>query len=273
VVKDLFPDVAVVLGRLRNPLAVRALRAQTRHLLSAAERVVSIGSDMSERLGSLGVGVDKLALIHDWADGSRIRPLTGPSALRREHGWGDRFVVMHSGNVGLSQDLDTMLAAAELLRAQEDVLFVVIGEGAARAGLVREAGRRGLDNVQFLPYQPKDRLSESLGAADLHVVGLHRGLRGFIVPSKVYGIMAAGRPFIAAAEEGSEPARIVREHRCGVRVEPGDPGALAKAILWARESDLAAMGDRARQAFEQRFDRPLASAAYLRLLEELAPGA
>ena len=213
--------------------------------------MVSIGSDMSERLGSLGVGVDKLALIHDWADGSRIRPLAGPSALRREHGWGDRFVVMHSGNVGLSQDLDTMLDAAELLRAQEDVLFVVIGEGAARAGLVREAGRRGLDNVQFLPYQPKDRLSESLGAADLHVVGLHRGLRGFIVPSKVYGIMAAGRPFIAAAEEGSEPARIVGEHRCGVRVEPGDD-AYVRRVVADRDVLVAELARRAAHLLDRR---------------------
>ena len=120
------------------------------------------------------------------------------------------------------------------------------------------------------PDQPVESLSESLGVADIHLVSLRRGLAGCIVPSKVYAIMAAGKPFIAAVEEGAEAALIAAEHRCGNRVPPEDPRALADAILDSRSTALAAMGKRAREAFERHYDRPLATAAYRALLEEVA---
>jgi glycosyltransferase involved in cell wall biosynthesis len=270
VTKDIFPDVAIRLGRLRNPWIVRTLRAESSLLYRNATRVVSIGRDMTERLLELGVRSAKIATIHDWADGRAVVPLTGPSAMRAEHGWGSRFVVMHSGNVGLSQELGTILEAAAILRDREDVLFVIVGDGAAKAALERDARERGLGNVRFLPYQPKAYLSQSLGAADVHVVSLARGLAGYIVPSKVYGIMAAGRPFIAAVEPDSEPALIAGEVGCGLVVPPGDAEALAAAILRARDAeDLAAMGRRGREAMERRFDRKVAVSAYRRLLGEL----
>ena len=267
VTKDIFPDVAVQLGVLDNPVAIGGLRAMKSALFENADRVVSIGRDMNERLLELGVPADKIATIHDWSDGSAVAPLDAPSSLRTQLGWGDRFVVMHSGNVGLSQDLETVLDAAELLRDRPEVLFAIVGEGASKEGLQRSAAERGLVNVEFLPFQDKADLSESLGAADVHLVGLRRGLAGYIVPSKVYGILAAGKPFIAAVEQGSEPALIVREHGCGVRIEPGDPRALADAVLEMCDGDLVGMGKRGREALEARFDRPIAARAYLDLLE------
>jgi colanic acid biosynthesis glycosyl transferase WcaI len=270
VTKDIFPDVAVELGMLTNPAAIRGLRAMKSALFRSADRVVSIGRDMDRRLLALGVPADKIVTIHDWADGSAVRPLDAPSALRTERGWGERFVVMHSGNVGLSQDLETVIDAADLLRDQPDVLFAIVGEGAAKQDLMRAAAERDLTNVEFLPFQDKADLSESLGAADVHLVGLRRGLAGYIVPSKVYGILAAGKPFIAAVEEGSEPAMIVQEHGCGLRIEPGDPPALATAILGLRDdADLITMGKRGREALESRFDRPIAAEAYRELLGSL----
>src|SRR5205807_1564859 len=136
------------------------------------------GEDMGARLEKLGVPPAKIRTINDWADGRSLRPLSEPSRLRQELGWNDRFVVMHSGNVGLSQSLDTVIHAADLLRHESPVLFVIVGEGAAKRRLVRETGRRRLPNVEFLPYQPRKRLSESLGAADVHLVSLKRGLAG-----------------------------------------------------------------------------------------------
>jgi glycosyltransferase involved in cell wall biosynthesis len=267
VTKDIFPDVAVQLGVLDRPIAIGGLRAMKSTLLENADRVVSIGRDMNERLLEIGVPADKIATIHDWSDGSAVTPLDAPSTMRTELGWGDRFVVMHSGNVGLSQDLDTLLDAAELLHGRPEVLFAIVGEGASKASLQRSATERDLANVEFLPYQDKADLTESLGAGDVHFVGLRRGLAGYIVPSKVYGILAAGKPFIAAVEEGSEPAMIVREHGCGVRIEPGDPYALAHAVIEMREADRVGMGKRGREALESRFDRPIAVKAYLDLLE------
>jgi glycosyltransferase involved in cell wall biosynthesis len=267
VTKDIFPDVAVALGALKNRAAVGALRRMKTMLLGSADRVVSIGRDMTRRLLDAGVPAEKIATIHDWSDGSEVRPLDSPSLLRHERGWGGRFVVMHSGNVGLSQDLDTVIEAADRLRDRADVLFAIVGDGVSKARLKRQVAERALVNVEFLPYRDKADLSESLGAADVHLVGLRRGLAGYIVPSKVYGILAAGKPFIAAVEEGSEPEMIAREHRCGVHIEPGDPDALAGAVLEMREADLTGMSKRGREALESRFDRPIAARAYLDLLE------
>jgi len=268
--QDVFPDVGVVLGRMRSRALVRGLAALNRALRTRASAVVAIGRDMERRLAALGVPPAKIRVIPNWADGSLIRPLDGASRLRLEQGWQDRFVVMHSGNVGLSQELGVLLEAADRLRGHEDVAFAIVGNGAAKVGLQREAARRRLGNVRFLPYRPKEELSDSLGAADVHVVSLRRGLAGCIVPSKVYGIMAAGRPFIGAVEESSEVAMIIREHECGARIDPNDPDALARAILKMRETPRDAMGKRGRLAFERLFDRPIATEAYRELLEEVA---
>ena len=193
--------------------------------------------------------------------------------MRATLGWRDRFVVMHSGNVGLSQDLGTMLDAADRLRHEPEVVFAIVGEGAAKAGLERSAAARELHNVAFLPFQDKADLSESLGAADVHLIGLRHGLAGSIVPSKLYGILAAGKPFIAAVDRGTEPDLIANEHACGVRIEPGDPDALSRAVLEMRDADLVGMGKRGREALETRFDRPIAARAYLDLLESVAGAA
>jgi colanic acid biosynthesis glycosyl transferase WcaI len=271
VVKDIFPEVPVQLGMLTNPGLVRTLRGFTRELLRSADRIVSIGPSMDRRLLKMGVRADKIAQIPDWADGSAVRPLEGPSPMREAQGWQDRFVVMHSGNVGLSQDLGVLLDAAALLREERDIVIVIVGEGASKTALQRRAAREGLDNVRFLPYQEKSSLSESLGAADLHLVTLRDGLAGYIVPSKVYGILAAGKPYIAAVEAGAEPHTIAEEFDCGMRVEAGDAEALAKAIrIMRHEADLEAMGSRARRALEQRYERRLSSAAYRELLEDVA---
>jgi glycosyltransferase involved in cell wall biosynthesis len=270
VTKDIFPDVAVQLGVLNNRAAIGTLRLMKSTLLGSADRVVSIGRDMRGRLLEAGVPARKIVTIHDWSDGSAVRPLDAPSSLRVRQGWGDRFVVMHSGNVGLSQDLDTVVEAADRLRHQADVVFAIVGEGASKPRLQRAVADRGLGNVEFLPFQDKADLSDSLGAADVHLVGLERGLAGYIVPSKVYGILAAGKPFIAAVERGSEPDLIVDEFGCGVRIDPGDPEALAETVLEMRDADLVDMGKRGRQALEDRFDRPIAMRAYLDLLASVA---
>jgi glycosyltransferase involved in cell wall biosynthesis len=267
--QDVFPEVGVVLGRIRSRSLVRFLDTLNRSLRRRAERVIAIGRDMERRLAELDGSRSRVVVVDNWADGSVVRPLEGPSVLRAEQGWDDRFVVMHSGNVGLSQSLESLVEAADRLRRDTDVVFAIVGEGAAKAALQSDVRRLGLRNVEFLPTQPYETLSDSLGAADVHVVGLRRGLAGYIVPSKVYGILAAGRPYIAAVEAGAEPALIAEEHGCGIRVEPDDPDDLAKGILRMRESDLEEMARNARKAFEERFDRPGATEGYRRILEDI----
>jgi len=272
VVQDLFPQVGVALGRIKNRTVVRSLERLNRSLRSRAGAVVAIGRDMAQALRGLGVPEDRLRIISNWADADAIQPSTAPSALRRRLGLEDAFVVMHSGNVGLSQELDTLLEAARAMSDEADIHFLIAGNGAAKPALVRRARGWRLANVSFVDYQPQAQLSESLGTADLHAIGLRRGLGGLIVPSKVYGIMAAGRPFVAAVERSSEVALVAEEAGCGIRVEPGDPDALASAILelkqdGARRDD---MGRRGREELERRYERSIASGRYRDLLERIA---
>jgi putative colanic acid biosynthesis glycosyltransferase WcaI len=173
--------------------------------------------------------------------------------------------------MGLSQNLDVLVEAASRLTSKERLVIAIVGDGARREALAADAARRGLTNIRFFPYTPKDRLHESFAAADAFLVALKAGIEGYIVPSKVYGILAAGRPYIAAVDPSAEPAAIVREYGCGLLATPGDPDALAAAIA-AMHDDPAAtrlMGQRARSAALQ-FDRRAAVASYFRLFQKLA---
>ena len=268
--QDIIPEGAVAVGQMSEGALTRALARLNRVLRARATTVVAIGRDMKDKLVTLGTAPEKIQIIPNWADGRAVKPLDGPSSFRAKQGWEGKFVVMHAGNVGRPQGLETLVEAAALLSGDGDVLVAVVGEGGAKPALQERVRVLGLDNVVFLPYHPKDASSEFLGAADIHVVGLKRGLAGYAVPSKVYGIMAAGKPFIAAIEEVSEPALVVRETGCGLVVPPEDPTALAAAIRRIRGTDPAAMGAAGRIAFEERFDRPQAAAAYRRVLEEAA---
>ena len=181
-----------------------------------------------------------------------------------------RFVFMHAGNVGHAQDLATLIRATTFLR-DLDLLVVIIGTGARHAALVELAEVLEADQVRFLEFQPRERLPEALAAADVHVVGLARGLAGYVVPSRIYGILAAGRPVIAAAEDESETAQLVRDVGCGVVVPPGDPLRLAEVLRGCHDGvfALAEMGRRAREYAEAEADRSVAVARYRAVLGEV----
>lgn len=266
--QDLFPEVGLALGRLKPGLVTKTLHIMTQVGLHTADRVVVLGEDMKRRVEGRGVPGEKIAVVSNWSDTRIIRPQPPSEALRKAWGLDGRFVVMYSGNLGLSQSLEQVIAAAELLR-DEPVTFLFVGEGALRNRLKDDADRRGLTNVRFEPYQPKERLAESLSVADVHLVTLHAGLAGYIVPSKLYGILAAGRPYVAAVDEASEVAAITAEAGCGVRVNPDDPAALAAAVraCMADREHLALMGRRGRELAVARFDRGAAVAAFGQVLE------
>jgi len=212
----------------------------------------------------------RIRVIHNWADAAAIRPGAKDNAFAREHGLVDKFVVMHSGNVGLSQDVDGLLDVAARLQDLPDLVIAIVGEGSRKRFLQEEAERRQLKNVRFFPYTPKARLTESFATADLFIVSLKRGLAGYIVPSKLYGILAAGRPFIAAVEADCEVSQIAREHDCGVVVDPGDRDAMAAAIrrLYDTPECRTRLAGNARAAGLV-YDRPRAVEAYRDVLEEV----
>lgn len=256
--QDLFPEVGLAMGRLRPGPLTWLLRWTTQLGLRHADRVVVLGEDMRRRVLARGIDPAKIALVPNWVDTRALQPLAH-SALRQAWGLDGQFVVMYSGNLGLSQNLEQVLEAAEALRG-EPVRFVFVGEGAARPALEARVQERCLTNVQFQPYQPKERLAESLAAADLHLIPLRRGLGGCIVPSKLYGILAAGRPYLAAVDADSEVAEVTRAHGCGLLIEPDAAGPLVETLrsCLGRRAELEAMGRRGRELAERVYDRRLA---------------
>jgi len=262
--KDVFPEVARLLEDFRSAAVERALEAVNRFLVRKADLVLALGETMRRRLvEGKGAPPERTRVIADWADCSAIVPGPKRNAFSEAHGLADRFVVMHSGNVGLSQNLEALVEAAARLRAVPDLEVVIVGEGVKKTALQALAARLGLANVRFLPYQPKERLVESFAAADVFVVSLLPGLAGYIVPSKLYGILAAGRPYVAAVEEECEVTAITRRFECGLLAEPGKADALAEGILtFYHDRALAArLGANARRAALE-FDRPRQVAAY-----------
>jgi glycosyltransferase involved in cell wall biosynthesis len=271
VTQDVFPEIAVALGRLDNPVLVRVLDRLVRFGLKRATRVVAIGDEMRRRLVAKGVRSESIEVIPNWTDTESISPQPRDNAWARDHDLVDRFVIMHSGNIGYAQDLPTLIDAIALLRDLPELELVLIGSGAMRRTLEETVRREDIENVRFLPYQPRDRLPESLASADVHVVGLAGGLAGYVVPSRLYGILAAGRPVIVHADEQSETAQIVRRHGCGVVVPPGDPQALATALRDAHDGrvDLEAMGEAARRFAVEEASREVAIGRYRKLVSDV----
>jgi putative colanic acid biosynthesis glycosyltransferase WcaI len=272
--EDIFPEVAALLEDFHSDTVNAALTQVNRFLVRKATRVVALGETMKRRLVE-GKGADpsKVTVIHNWADCRAVPPGPRDNPFARQHGLVDRFVVLHAGNIGLSQDLEIVLHAAGQLRDRPDVVFVFVGDGAKKKDLQDIAVRRDLRNVMFLPFQPRELMDQSYATADVSLVSLKRGLAGVIVPSKVYNVLASGRPCIAAVEQDSEVADIVNRHDCGFVIPPGDAAALRARTLDLSDDRerAAAMGARARCA-AQHFDRPRQVGAYDALLREVASG-
>jgi colanic acid biosynthesis glycosyl transferase WcaI len=271
--QDVFPEIAVQLKRLENPVAMRLLRSLVSLYLRRADRIVAIGDTMRRRLEEKGAPPERVRVIPNWIDTSRLEPHDRMNWWAEKRGVKDKFVVMHSGNVGHAQDLDSLVRAATFLRDLDDLAIFVIGTGARHAELVALAELLEVDQVEFLYYQAREVLPLSLSAADVHVVGLAPGLAGYVVPSRLYGILAVARPVIVAADAESETAQVVQEAGCGIVVPPGRPELLARAIRDAHDGkyDLTEMGRRGREWVEREADRSVALRRYSDLLRELAP--
>jgi glycosyltransferase involved in cell wall biosynthesis len=269
--EDVFPEIATELGRLTNPILVALLRRLVGYYLEHADHVVAIGERMKERLVVKGAARERVTVIPNWVDTSAVRPEPRDNAWAREHRLDGKFVVMHSGNVGHAQNLDNLVRATTFLRDLDDIAVPIIGFGARHAELRDLVSRLEADHVFFLEYQQRALLPQSLGAAHLHYVGLAKGLSGFVVPSRVYGVLAAGRPVIVAADPDSETAQLVSEVGCGVVLPPDRPELLAGMLRDAHggKLDLERMGALGREYVEREADRSVALARYRSLVNSL----
>lgn len=236
-IQDVFPDVAVELGVLTDRRVIAAATWLERVSYQAADAVTVLSDDLRDNLvdklrGRRWGAAGKVRVIPNFVDTERIRPGDRVNAYRRELGIdADQTVVLYAGNVGFSQSFDLLVGSARRLHEEgrDDVVVVINGGGAARADV--EAAAAGLANLRFAGMQPKERLPEVLAAGDLHVVPLKRGLAKASVPSKLYSILAAGRPVLASVDPGTEVARTVERAGAGVAVGPDDPAAFHDALL------------------------------------------
>ncbi len=275
--QDVFPEAAEALGvrAVAGPQA-RVLRALRNRALHYAEMNVALGESMAAVLAQQGVAAQRICVIPNWADKDAIVPLVASgNPLRQAWGLAGKLAVCYSGNLGRAHEFDTILEAAAQLAATAataaDIRFVFIGAGAQRRRVEAEVARRSLANVQFRPYQAREDLSLSLGVGDIHLVSQRPEVEGFVFPSKLYGILAAGRPLVFIGAPDGEIGRLVEGEGIGVAVRQGDAAGLAGQLL-RLAGDAAqreAMGQRARALLCTRYDKSIAFKAWQDLLARL----
>jgi glycosyltransferase involved in cell wall biosynthesis len=272
--QDLFPEVASALGQPRLPRSVHSLlRGLRNRALRRATANVAIGERMGAYLQDQGVAATKVTVIPNWPHEDAIQPLpSGQSQLRARLHLHDRFVVGYSGNLGRAHEWEPLFEAARLLAPDSRIVFLIGGGGHGYEALRREVADCGLGNVLFQPYHPMEFLSDSMAAADLHLVSLRPELEGLVVPSKFYGIAAAARPIGFIGDPDGELARLVRDHDCGFVVPPGGGASLADAVRALADDPERArqQGANARRLLESRFSRASAHEQWHHLLTEVA---
>jgi glycosyltransferase involved in cell wall biosynthesis len=272
--QDVYPEIATALGvRGLDGFLGRRLRAlRDRSLVEARDNVV-IGERMAAYLRARGAPAGRIRVIPNWIDEETVTPVDhGANPLRRAWDLEGKFVVAYSGNLGRVHEYETMLGAARALRDDPSIVFLMIGGGHATSGLRDAVRAEALANVVFRPYQPGNSLGRSLSVADLHWVSLRPALEDFVLPSKVYGVLAAGRPIIAITAPDGEVARLVAHHGCGVQVDPGDQTGCTRVIrgLACDPDRTARLGAAARAAAAGPFSRRRALARWRETLSAAA---
>ena len=271
-VQDIWPDCLEIIGQVRSRVLLYIFRHLETFIYRVSSRVSVLSEGMKKNLLNKQVPEHKITVIPNWADVEYIRPCPGENSFRKAHNLEGRFVVLFAGNLGFISMLENVLDAVQMLKDLPNILFLIVGEGNAKPALLAKAEQLGLENVRFLTTQPKSRLPEMLGAADLSLVTLNRQLGQLNVPSKTYSIMASARPVLAAVPDDSEIARLVKQARCGVCVPPEDPESLAGAIrdLSRKPEHLQTLGVNGRRYVIGHFGRKTLTARYRRLLHDVA---
>lgn len=270
-VMDMYPDVPVVCGVMKEgALSTRFFEGVDRFCLRRADRVVVLGRCMRERVLAKGADPSKVEHIGVWSDQSEVKPISRDENEYTER-WGldDKFVVMYSGNFGLAHDVRTMLEAAERLKSDARFRFLFVGGGKKKDEVEAFVREKGLGNAVVDGYQPREKLDHSLSCADVHLVSMIPGAEGLIVPCKLFGIMAAGRPTVFIGSEKSELARVLEEHECGEVVKPGDVDRLVDVLVRLADDAerVRSMGERARVALSEAYSRERACEQWRELLE------
>ena len=273
---DLYPEVPVAYGVMKSGSVLhRLLSHLSRSLYGQASHIISLGEVMTERLIAAGADPQKITTVHNWVPGESVRPIPlDQSSARQSWGINGRVAIMYSGNLGLGHDLQTIVRAAKRLQDAAGVSILFVGNGPMRRRLEKLTHDLGLQCVEFHDPVPLESLADSLAAADIHLVSQKPGTQGLIVPSKLYGILAAGRPTIFIGPDDCEAAQILRESGAGLAVSPGNVEAVAEVLTrLAQSAELRReLGKRARAIYELRFGRDRSVSRIMGVIEQAAIG-
>ena len=273
-IQDVFPEVATTLGvGIGQGLLGTVSAAMRDASLRAARCNVVLGERMADLLVQRGIARERIVTIPNWADDVVIVPIiSAVNELAADWGLTGKFVVGYSGNLGRVHEFGTILDAARILKDDSRIVFLFVGSGAQSEAVKREVAERNLRNFVFRPYQPRERLSWSLGASNLHLVSLRPDMEGLIVPSKFYGVAAAGRPVAFVGDKNGEIAQIVRRHDCGASFAVGDAGGLASYIrkLADEPEEAARLGTNARAALDANYSQAKAMQKWEIMLSTIA---
>lgn len=231
-VQDILPEAAVHVGLLRNKTMIRVLEGLEKFSYRTAHTISVIADGFVDNLVNKGVPAQKITCIPNWVDTQFIRPLDKEeNAFRKAHGLDGKFVIMYSGNIALTQGLETVVEAAVRLQQHPDIAFVIVGEPKAIAKLQEYCNTCGVTNVHLLPFQPRAKLPEMLAAADVGLIVQKHNVVSFNMPSKTQVLLASGRAIVASVPSTGSAAKAIEKSRGGIVVAPENPEALAASVL------------------------------------------
>lgn len=270
--QDLYLEQGLSTGFFKKGLLTDLLRLCRKLSYKISNKVVAIGERMTLYLvNNLGVPKEKTTTITNWVDTNKIVPLEKDNPFSRKHDLVDKFVVLHSGRLGVAQDLMLLLKCAKELKEYSDIKFVIIGEGLRLKGLKQFKRENDLSNVKFLPYQPEGNLKEIFASSCVSVILYNTKLAHSMVPSRLYSFMASSRPVIASVDEDCSTAAIIEKAKCGFIIDVGDQAGLKENILkiYNDRNLIQSMGEKGRKYAVKHFSRSYMTQKYKRTIKQL----
>jgi len=271
-VQDIYPDIAVNLGLVRNRLLLLGLRFLEKAVYRLSNKIVTISEGMRDIIRGKGVPPEKIEVIENFIDPCGFGPESGKNEFSRVLGLDGSFVVMYAGNIGVPHGVEVLVHTVEILRNEPKLIFCFVARGERRADIERLAKIKGLKNVILLPPQPEDVVPQIWASGSVGVITYRRGLAGFSLPSKLFAAMCAGRPVIGSVDGDSETARIIKNAQCGLCVQQESPVELAEAVLLLKKSPEVTMemGRKGREYVEKNLRKEVIALQYSYLFKSVA---
>ena len=271
-IQELYPALAVQMGLTTSESFTYKLMARLEcFVYSRATKITVICEPFRQHVLALGFPTYKIHKIPNFVDSNFIQPLSKDNHIARQYKLLDKYVILYAGNIGLAQSFDTIIEVAARLRDEPAIQFLIVGDGARRVDVSEQITQRNLANITLLPYQPRSEVPYIYSVADISLVPLMTGTARTTIPSKIYTIMASGRPVLASVDADSEIVSLIEQAQCGIAVPPDDTDALEKGIRNAFHSkeEFKIYGENGRRYVEAHFSRQAIAEQYHKLLQEL----